>query len=54
MIEVHLRIVGGKKGFHLFQRVVGFRRDNEYMLWGRKLEKFPSLSESSGFPTKRY
>ena len=39
--------------FHLFQRVVGFRL--HYIRTGIALtiKKFPSLSESSGFPTSR-
>jgi len=39
------------RSFHLFQRVVGFRQLN--VTWYKEEDdlEFPSLSESSGFPT---
>jgi len=37
--------------FHLFQRVVGFRPELNKYIEERVCKKFPSLSESSGFPT---
>jgi len=37
--------------FHLFQRVVGFRQVNEVQEIVEDATRFPSLSESSGFPT---
>ena len=41
-------------GFHLFQRVVGFRLLG-YHKFDKEISKlFPSLSESSGFPTWKY
>ena len=39
------------KCFHLFQRVVGFRLVKGSSTVGVLLTEFPSLSESSGFPT---
>ena len=39
--------------FHLFQRVVGFRLCNRQNWFKRFSKEFPSLSESSGFPTTR-
>ena len=38
------------ESFHLFQRVVGFRPE-EGSFVKEQICKFPSLSESSGFPT---
>jgi len=38
-------------GFHLFQRVVGFQRGVPFAATGEGIAEFPSLSESSGFPT---
>jgi len=37
--------------FHLFQRVVGFRHWKRICCWTMGPRRFPSLSESSGFPT---
>ena len=39
------------KCFHLFQRVVGFRQFIKSEIERQWIDKFPSLSESSGFPT---
>jgi len=39
------------RGFHLFQRVVGFRPLGEQKITRTYWKEFPSLSESSGFPT---
>jgi len=41
----------GLKSFHLFQRVVGFRHRLVEAGKIMGIEVFPSLSESSGFPT---
>ena len=37
--------------FHLFQRVVGFRHMDSVVYVYSDGTRFPSLSESSGFPT---
>jgi len=37
--------------FHLFQRVVGFRPQDTKNFKNPFVREFPSLSESSGFPT---
>jgi len=41
-----------KDGFHLFQRVVGFRLVYVTNAFSLNMVSFPSLSESSGFPTQ--
>ena len=41
-----------RDGFHLFQRVVGFRLEEKRFVTKKDSVMFPSLSESSGFPTK--
>jgi len=39
--------------FHLFQRVVGFRQNKTRRVYYEVFWWFPSLSESSGFPTRK-